>query len=181
MLWYAYDILFLFSLVFDCHISNQLTCCIGRVYCHSCSSKYIHLPEKMNVYQGYSSVYTRAKSWVYWTETTKVASEPQRVCFISQLHSSKLLILATRLYFSFSISAPIFNIFSKISKVCESCYDAVAEQEELWIYIQAFQVIALELPLLKRAATGKSQTVYFMNSYIYNHTLIKFLQIPKVK
>lgn len=90
--------------------------CCGRVYCHSCSSKYIQLPEKMNVYQGYSSVYTKAKSWVYWTsEASSKASDPQRVC--------------------------------------DSCYEAVTEQEELWIYIQAFHVIALELPLLKRAAT----------------------------
>jgi phosphatidylinositol 3-kinase len=71
----------------------------------------------MNVYQGYSSAYTRAKSWVYW------AAEP---------------------------SKPVVN---EAQRVCNSCYEAVSEQEELWIYIQALHVIGLELPLLKRAAT----------------------------
>lgn len=89
----------------------------GRVYCYSCSSKYAHLPDNMNVYQGYSSAYTRVKTWVgsWAAEANKVQPLQQRVC--------------------------------------DSCYEAVTEQENLWIYIQAFHVIAFELPLLKRAAT----------------------------
>ena len=152
MLWYETC-----SHIFGCHLTNLL---LGRIYCHSCSSKYIQLPEKMNVYQGYSSVYNKAKSWVYWNqEAPKTASEPQRVCFTSIYSLYLPRTTSIQVYFS----SILFHLPYCYSKVCESCYDAVAEQEELWIYIQAFQVIALELPLLKRAATG----IFLLHCYFW--------------
>ncbi len=61
-----------------------ITSIIGRVYCYSCSSKSIRLPENMNVYQGYSSPYTRVKSWVgSWYTETKPIGSIHRVCFFS--------------------------------------------------------------------------------------------------
>lgn len=74
----------------------------------------------------------------------------------------------------------IFSYFSKEERVCELCYSEISEYHNCKLLIKFFQVIALEIPLLQRAATiSKSwrKAVLFYLSFI-REVQYKLLHLP---